>query len=297
MSFDEKTNVEERDSDPLEEKAEKETKKLYFGFMLLLVLVTQIALIIDQPTWQIILVLEGVVVVIVAMFGFVWWVISQPVDKKSRILKSIDEMEEKGHLEYQSYEGTIDCTAYSEGYDLISFLGIYFLIFVFFLDKQLFTGDAPPELITLYFFIFFPFVFIPAVSIRWKTDRIEVDPRNQTFIVRRIVWWFFYSRNKHVFPWIDVDIINGPELPFPEKYVTFNFSPQFQTKFTPGRDDYHKIIPKYFLDLKNGNDELKMRALKVLTLYDTKLKKNRRWVYSIAICVALIEVLLLQYFF
>lgn len=35
-------------------------------------------------------------------------------------------------------------------------------------------------------------------------DKIFVNPHNQTFVVRKNILLFFYSKKKRIFPWADV---------------------------------------------------------------------------------------------
>ena len=270
-------------------------KKFLIFSSLIIFLIIQIGLFLEEVTWIEFLIIDISIVLFSGGFFLIFkWIVNLPVSPKSRVLKDIEEMEEKEYMEYEKFEKPINCTAYSIGHPIFSFFWAYLLIFL--IDLPI-IGPFPESLWTegffMILFLFIILVMIPAGIGKFRIDKIIVDPLNQTFIVRKNTWIFFYKK-KQIFPWTDVKIADvwsrwGDKL-------KIDFSEQYQSYFKPIRDDYLKIIPKAFRALIGGDQRSKLRALKTLSMYDKKISLGRRIGYSICISIAIIEIVLLVLF-
>ncbi len=268
-------------------------KKFLIFSSLIIFLIIQIMLFLEKSTWVEFLFIDiSLVLFFGGLFLFIRWLINLPVSPKSRVLKDIEEMEEKGHMEYEKFERPINCTAYSIGQPIFSFLWGYLLIVLVYLQIEGQFSDTPWTVgFFISLFIFVDFIIIPAGIGKFRIDKIIVDPRNQTFIVKKNTLVFFYKK-KRIFPWTDGKIHMIQSRWGGEKLKIY-FSDDYQSFFKPSRDDYFNIIPKAFKALIEGKEMSKMTALKTLSMYDKKISRGRRICYSICISIAVIEIALL----
>lgn len=285
---------------------------------LFIVLIVNVSLIFEETPWYGILLLEIVLLILGALILSPWWIPKLPERQKNLVLQTIEKMEEKGHIEYEMFERPINCTAYSIGNYIFSFVWAHLLIgMVYLLSKIGDSDDTTMVVFSYIFFSFFFFIFVinPVGESKKGKDKIIVNPRNQTFIVRKNIVIFFYSKQKLIFPWDNVkfkiiphynpseEVFNTPDE---EKSLIFNevgevyredklkifFSDQFESNVKLIHDDYREIIPKAFKALIDGSQPSKMIALKSLSMYENKISRRRIISYSICISIVIIEIIL-----
>lgn len=267
-------------------------KFLIFGSSFIFLLI-QFMFILEKSTWIEILAIDLFIVIFFGGFYlfFRWLINLDPENRKSRVLQSIEKMEEKEYMEYEKFERPINCTAYSIGQPIFSFLWGYLLIVLVYLQIEGHFSDTPWEVVLfLDLFILIVIIIIPVGMEKYRIDKIIVDPLNQTFIVKKNTLVFFYKK-KRIFPWTDEKIQVVPSYGG-EKFKIY-FSDEYQSSFKPSRDDYLKIIPKAFKTLIESSEMNKITALKTLSMYDKKISRGRRICYSICISIAVIEIALL----
>lgn len=272
-------------------------KKFIIYASLTIFLIIQIGLILEKVTWIEFLIIDiSTILIFGGIFLFFRWLFNQDLEnRKSRLLEDIEKMEKKGHLEYEKFERPINCTAYSIGHPIYSFLWAYLLIPIVYFQLEGQFSDSPWQVgFFISLFIFIDLIIIPAGIGKFRIDKIIVDPHNQIFIVRKNTWIFFYKK-RQIFPWTDVIIHMIPSRSGGEK-LKINFSDDYQSFFKPNRDDYIKIIPKAFKALIGGSQMSQTTALKALSMYDKKISLGRRICYSICISIAILEIVLLVLF-
>jgi len=297
--------------------------KIVIPIYIIIILFANVIMILENNTpWYGILSLEIVLLILGAFILSPWWIPKLPEGKKNRVLQTIEKMEEKGHIEYEKFEKEINCTIYGiEDYILPFFWANLFFCCALLLSKIDSSEDFSDDTVMIVFFIMlglFCFYFLainPIVENKKGIDKIIVDPLNQTFIVRKNILVFFYSRQKLIFHWVNVkfkiipsynpsrEIFNTPDE---EKLLVFNevgevyrgeklkifFSNQFESIVKLFHDDYREIIPKALKSLIEGDQMSKMIALKALSMYDKKVTRRRIISYSIFISIVIIEIIL-----
>ena len=248
--------------------------KIVIPIYIFIIIIANVALIFEKAPWYGILSMEIVLLFLGAFFLMPWWMDKLPERKKKRILQTIENMEEKGNIEYEKFEKTINCTFYGGDFSLPFFWADIFFVVACFMSKMDFSdaafSDDPIGFVvnvSLGLFCFYFLVINPIVQNKKGKDKIIVDPLNQTFIVRKNILVFFISIRKQIFPWANVkfkiiprynssrEIFNTPDK---EKLLVFNelpelyrgnkfkifFSSQFESiiKLDCDYDEYKKII-------------------------------------------------------
>lgn len=285
---------------------DKKIKKLLPYVVIFIFLIFQISIFfIIQPTWIDILLFE----LIETGLLFCWLIINKPLKLKKRLLHSIEKMEEKGYVEYEKFDKTINCTDYSILNSNLPYAWGFFLNIILF---WLYEGNFSERIWQYDFFIcvLIITIVISFEGSKFRKDKIIVNPHNQTFIVRKNIRLFFYSKTKNIFPWTDVKFEifhaynsnNKEKLGFNElsesiqgERLIIHFLNQYQSYFEPSTKEYLETIPKAFKMLIEGDNLSKLSALKALSKYDYKLSQRKIISYSECIILALIEVILVMF--
>ncbi len=279
----------------IEEKNENYFK-IVIPIYIIIILFANVTMILEKIPWYGILSLEIVLLILGAFILSPWWIHKLPDDIfKNRLLRTIEEMEEKGHLEYEKFEKTINCTYYGGDYSLPFFWADLFFCCALLLSKIDSSEDFSDDTVMivvysiLLIFVFYFLVINPIVENKKGIDKIIVDPHNQTFIVRKNTLIFFYKR-KRIFPWADLKLEVIPSRGGGKLKIFF--SNQFESIVKLFHDDYREIIPKALKSLIEGDQMSKMIALKALSMYDKKVTRRRIISYSIFISIVIIEIIL-----
>ena len=309
----------------IEKRSENNFKIVIPAYILIVIIFNVTFIFLEKPTLIEILSIEITLLIVGAIILILWLrtkIPERPERQKNRVLQTIEKMEEKGHIEYEKFEKEINCTIYDIGdYYFSFFWADLFFCCALLLSKIDSSEDFSDDTVMivvysiLLIFVFYFLVINPIVENKKGIDKIIVDPLNQTFIVRKNILVFFYSRQKLIFPWANVkfkiipsynpsrEIFNTPDE---EKLLVFNevgevyrgeklkifFSNQFESIVKLFHDDYREIIPKALKSLIEGDQMSKMIALKALSMYDKEVTRRRIISYSIFISIVIIEIIL-----
>jgi len=205
------------------------------------------------------------------------------VPHKSRLVKKIEEIQKEKRVIYEEFSESINCSSRSPGSIIFFSIFLYLIILVLYLG---FSGINPPEVIFFFgLLLFFYAIILPGIFNRRK-DRIRVDPRNQGYIVKKKYFLFLYGK-KRFYNWSELLIeVLGQK-------IHLSFNKEYNAHFKPEDDDYLQIVPKAFETLKGNNDSDKMRALKALSMYNTKKVLRLCFAYGLVLTIALFEVFFL----
>lgn len=251
-------------------------KYFYFMFLFIFFLCLIIALL-NRANWFTILFLELMTTPILFGIFMIRYVI---VPHKSRLIKKIEEIQKEKRVIYEEFAEIINCSARSPGSIIFFSIFLYLFILVLYLGA---SGINPPEVIFFFsLFLLFYAIILPGIFNRRK-DRIRVDPRNQRYIVKKKYFLFLYG-TKRFYNWSELSIAVLGEK------IHLSFNKEYNTQFKPDDDDYLQIVPKAFKTLKGNNDSDKMRALKALSMYNTKKVLRLYFAYGLVLTIALFEV-------
>ena len=257
-----------------------EVKKYFYFLYLFIFLICLIIPIIAGENWLTILFLELMTTPILFGIFMIRYVI---VPHKSRLIKKIEEIQKEKRVIYEEFAEIINCSARSPGSIIFFSIFLYLFILVLYLGVSV---TNPPEVIFFFsLFLFFYAIILPGIFNRRK-DRIKVDPRNQGYIVKKKYFLFLYGK-KRFYNWSELLIeVLGEK-------IHLSFNKEYNAQFKPDDDDYLQIVPKAFKTLKGNNDSDKMRALKALSMYNTKKVLRLYFAYGLVLTIALFEVFFL----
>ncbi len=254
-------------------------KYFYFLYLFIFFLCLIIALL-NRIDWLTILFLELMTTPILFQIFMIRYVI---VPHKSRLVKKIEEIQKEKRVIYEKFAESINCSARSPGSIIYFSIFLYLFILVQFLGV---SGINLPVVIFFFsLFLFFYAIILPGIFNRRK-DRIRVDPRNQGYVVKKKYFLFLYGK-KRFYNWSELLIeVLGQK-------IHLSFNKEYNSQFKPEDDDYLQIVPKAFETLKGNDDSDKMRALKALSMYNTKKVVRLYFAYGLVLTIALFEVFFL----
>ena len=257
-----------------------DVKKYFYFLYLFIFFLCLILSLLNRIDWLTILFLELMTTPILFQILMIRYVI---VPHKSRLVKKIEEIQKEKHVIYEKFAESINCSARSPGSIIYFSIFLYLFILVQFLGV---SGINLPVVIFFFsLFLFFYAIILPGIFNRRK-DRIRVDPRNQGYVVKKKYFLFLYGK-KRFYNWSELLIeVLGQK-------IHLSFNKEYNTKFKPEDDDYLQIVPKAFETLKGNNDSDKMRALKALSMYNTKKVLRLYFAYGLVLTIALFEVFFL----
>ena len=256
-----------------------DVKKYFYFLYLFIFFLCLILCLLNRIDWLTILFLELMTTPILFQIFMIRYVI---VPHKSRLVKKIEEIQKEKRVIYEKFAESINCSARSPASIIYFSIFLYLLILVLYLG----VGINLPEVIFFFgLFLFFYAIILPGIFNRRK-DRIRVDPRNQRYIVKKKYFLFLYGK-KRFYNWSELLIeVLG-------KKIHLSFNKEYNAQFKPDDDDYLQIVPKAFETLKGNNDSDKMRALKALSMYNTKKVLRLYFAYGLVLTIALFEVFFL----
>ncbi len=257
-----------------------DVKKYFYFLYLFIFFLCLILSLLNRIDWLTILFLELMTTPILFEIFMIRYVI---VPHKSRLVKKIEEIQKEKHVIYEKFAESINCSARSPGSIIYFSIFLYLFILVQFLGV---SGINLPEVIFFFsLFLFFYAIILPGIFNRRK-DRIRVDPRNQGYIVKKKYFLFLYGK-KRFYNWSELLIeVLGQK-------IHLSFNKEYNSQFKPDDDDYLQIVPNAFKTLKSNNDSDKMRALKALSMYNTKKVLRLYFAYGLVLTIALFEVFFL----
>ena len=257
-----------------------DVKKYFYFLYLFIFLICLIIPIIMKVYWLHITFLEACTLPILFGIFMIRYVI---VPHKSRLVKKIEEIQKEKLVIYEEFAESINCSARSPGSIIFFSIFLYLFILVLYLGV---SGIYPPEVIFFFsLLLFFYAIILPGIFNRRK-DRFRVDPHNQGYIVKKKYFLFLYGK-KRFYNWSELLIeVLG-------KKIHLSFNKEYNAQFKPDDDDYLQIVPKAFETLKGNNDSDKMRALKALSMFNTKKVLRLYFAYGLVLTIALFEVFFL----
>jgi len=256
-----------------------DVKKYFYFLYLFIFFLCLILSLLNRLDWFTILILELMTTPILFEIFMIRYVI---VPHKSRLVKKIEEIQKEKLVIYEEFAESINCSARSPASIIFFSIFLYLLILVLYLGVRI---NLPEVIFFFSLFLFFYAIILPNIFNRRK-DRIRVDPRNQGYIVKKKYFLFLYGK-KRFYNWSELSIeVLGQK-------IHLSFNKEYNTQFKPEDDDYLQIVPKAFKTLKGNNDSDKMRALKALSMYNTKKVIRLYFAYGLVLSIALFEVFFL----
>jgi len=256
-----------------------DVKKYFYFLYLFIFFLCLILSLLNRLDWFTILILELMTTPILFEIFMIRYVI---VPHKSRLVKKIEEIQKEKLVIYEEFAESINCSARSPASIIFFSIFLYLLILVLYLGVRI---NLPEVIFFFSLFLFFYAIILPNIFNRRK-DRIRVDPRNQGYIVKKKYFLFLYGK-KRFYNWSELAIAVLGEK------IHLSFNKEYNTQFKPDDDDYLQIVPKAFKTLKGNNDSDKMRALKALSMYNTKKVIRLYFAYGLVLTIALFEVFFL----